>query len=440
LSLPHSNAGRKAGQLVQYQNMKPFLQTTLFFFALLLCGSLKAQVNHNNTTLNSSLFASAIGTNTTATGPYSFAGGENSQATALNSFAFGHYSNARGDHSQALGARTYAIASHSVAMGLDLQSNARMAITIGEGIYGNRLVNNKPSSLMVGFGSNLPTFFVGAANGAGKTGKVGIATSAPSAKLHVYDSGDANLKLNNDRSTVEWGIADASGSFSNWASAGDIVQEGQGNWQRMIFSTDAASSADKQFLFANNNSRMASINSQGQFQLYEGAANTGDQMSLDVRNSGNFYLDFDSPSGSTSLQRLHIGYVGNYNSNPAPNKVLDAVIMGSLEASQNGKSTDLHVFGEVMSCKMRTQEVLVENLGWCDYVFEKDYPLMPLKELREYIAENKHLPNIPSAEEVNQNGRQMADMQKRMMEKIEELTLYVLQLENKIEQLEKKQK
>ena len=60
-----------------------------------------------------------------------------------------------------------------------------------------------------------------------------------------------------------------------------------------------------------------------------------------------------------------------------------------------------------------------------------------MKEVENFIRENHHLPNIPSAEEIEQKGIQLGDMQKRMMEKIEELTLYIIELDKKNEVLKK---
>lgn len=76
---------------------------------------------------------------------------------------------------------------------------------------------------------------------------------------------------------------------------------------------------------------------------------------------------------------------------------------------------------------IRAKEVRVET-GWCDYVFEKDYKLRTVDELDKYISENKHLPGIASASEVEKEGLNVGEMNKAMMEKIEELTLYVIQI------------
>lgn len=73
-----------------------------------------------------------------------------------------------------------------------------------------------------------------------------------------------------------------------------------------------------------------------------------------------------------------------------------------------------------------------------DYVFDESYQLMPLNELQEYVKQNKHLPNIPSAKEIHEQGSiNLAEMNRLYLEKIEELTLYILQLEERISDLEK---
>ncbi len=83
-------------------------------------------------------------------------------------------------------------------------------------------------------------------------------------------------------------------------------------------------------------------------------------------------------------------------------------------------------------------EVLLAN-QFPDYVFTEKYDLMTLEDLRVYIDENKHLPNIPSAEEVGE-GMELGEMVRLQMEKIEELTLYILQLQEEIDELKKNQK
>jgi hypothetical protein len=84
-------------------------------------------------------------------------------------------------------------------------------------------------------------------------------------------------------------------------------------------------------------------------------------------------------------------------------------------------------------------EIRVKPINpWPDYVFEKDYQLMPLSELKSYIFKHKHLPNMPSATEMKQDGIDMEKTLNKQQEKIEELTLYILQLEERLKKLEGK--
>lgn len=86
---------------------------------------------------------------------------------------------------------------------------------------------------------------------------------------------------------------------------------------------------------------------------------------------------------------------------------------------------------------IRAQEIKVELTGWADYVFDKEYELPSLQEVKSHIEQHKHLPGIPSEKQVLEEGVNMGEMQAKLLQKIEELTLYVIQLQ---EQNEKQQK
>jgi hypothetical protein len=76
---------------------------------------------------------------------------------------------------------------------------------------------------------------------------------------------------------------------------------------------------------------------------------------------------------------------------------------------------------------------------WPDYVFQPDYCLRPLQELQEFIKVNKHLPDVPSVAEVAEQGQDIGEMNKILLRKIEELTLYILQQEERLTKLEAQQ-
>lgn len=76
--------------------------------------------------------------------------------------------------------------------------------------------------------------------------------------------------------------------------------------------------------------------------------------------------------------------------------------------------------------------------SWADYVFYNNYNLKSLEEVEDFIKANGHLENIPSAKEVEENGIELGEMNKKLLEKIEELTLYVIQLNKEIKELKSK--
>ena len=83
------------------------------------------------------------------------------------------------------------------------------------------------------------------------------------------------------------------------------------------------------------------------------------------------------------------------------------------------------------------QVLKVTQLNWPDYVFDKEYKLLTLPELATYIRKYKHLPGVPSVKEVTKEGVNVGDNQAVLLRKIEELTLYLLEQNRKIEVLQK---
>lgn len=80
--------------------------------------------------------------------------------------------------------------------------------------------------------------------------------------------------------------------------------------------------------------------------------------------------------------------------------------------------------------------MLVNADPWADYVFEPTYQLMTINQLEEYITTNKHLPNMPTANEVEATGVDLGEINRVLVEKVEELTLYIIALNKRMEQLE----
>ena len=88
--------------------------------------------------------------------------------------------------------------------------------------------------------------------------------------------------------------------------------------------------------------------------------------------------------------------------------------------------------------KIICEEVLVDSLFGCDYVFEPTYKLMPWPKVETYYKTHKHLPGVPPAKEMQEKGVQLGEMNMILLRKIEELHLYIEELHDKIEELNKR--
>ncbi|MCR5193389.1 MAG: hypothetical protein K6D59_08800 [Bacteroidales bacterium] len=103
--------------------------------------------------------------------------------------------------------------------------------------------------------------------------------------------------------------------------------------------------------------------------------------------------------------------------------------------------TGLSRLGNGFECsydgRVRTKSLTVTLDGWSDYVFDEGYHLPSLYELEKYVATNRHLPDIPSAKEVDENGVDLGEMNAKLLQKVEELTLYVIDLQKQIDELKK---
>jgi len=80
---------------------------------------------------------------------------------------------------------------------------------------------------------------------------------------------------------------------------------------------------------------------------------------------------------------------------------------------------------------IHSKAVVVDLNGWPDYVFKKDYSLLPLSEVKNYIDQNQHLPDMPSEQEMIKNGLNVSEMNKLLTKKVEELTLYLIEKDKK---------
>lgn len=142
---------------------------------------------------------------------------------------------------------------------------------------------------------------------------------------------------------------------------------------------------------------------------------------------------------TTGNANVFIGYRAGFNATGSNKLYIDntstasPLIYGDFSANGVGINTNKLSDGEInytlsVNGKVRATEVKVYT-GWADYVFEEDYKLRSLQAVEQYIKQYKHLPDVPSAKVVEKQGIFVGEMHATLLRKIEELTLYIIQLE-----------
>ena len=107
---------------------------------------------------------------------------------------------------------------------------------------------------------------------------------------------------------------------------------------------------------------------------------------------------------------------------------------GNVGIGTTNPQAKLAVNGDVFAKKVKVTQA---SADWPDYVFELNYQLPSLRDVEKYILEHKHLPDVPSAAIVEKEGQDLGEMNKILMQKVEELTLYLIEQDKRIKDLEK---
>ncbi len=281
-------------------------------------------------------------------------------------------------------------------------------------------------------------------------GSLGLGTTNPVGKIHIdlLESAISNAV-----------IIDNNSQTSNIQFRQDGINKGyiQSSGDNFLIGTNTGNPGGILYLGANGVNRVA-LNANGDVGIHTStpAASlhvlTGGNLDLTEANSGFLVLGstggtnlaFDNneiqarsngAAGTLFFQHkggnVRIGD-GDFSTGVRLGVTGDAIVNGNLRVGTQPLPSGFS-FG--VDGKMVCTEVLVRLVNnWPDYVFDTGYKMPDLYELRDFIKANKHLPGIPGAAEV-EKGLSLGEMQKLQMEKIEELTLYILQLKKEIDDL-----
>lgn len=148
-----------------------------------------------------------------------------------------------------------------------------------------------------------------------------------------------------------------------------------------------------------------------------------------------FYRDCEGPrvSSITMVENLDIPY--NFNA-------LDLSYTQGISYLKNGsyKFRIRETGDATFDGKLTVKEIEVKPKVWADHVFSDDFNLQGLSQLEDFITANNHLPGVPTAGEVQERGLNLGEMNAILIQKIEELTLYIIEQEKRISELEEKLK
>ena len=305
---------------------------------------------------------------------------ESEKATGVS---IGSTSIAPGMHAFSAGQLCNASGDVSIAMGYGVRSFGTKSITIGTS--SSLFTNLKENSLMVGFNlatGSSPSLYVGPSSGT-MPGNVGIGTADPFDKFQIGEGVESitfGSALNND---AGWFVGYMGMNVkrirtSQWQASSWVVEDdGSNSYGGGVIATDAAGN-----MFIIPVKKTANLN-----------YTISDASMFDRRMIGIYPGDYDETTGDIGL-----GYV----------KVQGNVVCRDLE---------------------------VTLTGWWDDVFKPGYKLMSIEELELYIALNGHLPGIPTEEEVVGETMSVQEMNLMLLQKVEELSLYIIDLQNQINEL-----
>jgi hypothetical protein len=278
------------------------------------------------------------------------------------------------------------------------------------------------SIVQANFASAQPTFVIGFGKPTNlliNSGKIGIGNTAPTSLLDVkYQDGNTNLYRATDQNGMyRWRVDQLFDMILSSPQGNDIVKIGQNNsWFNYSNFGIGTTSPDGLQV----NSTLSQETSKGVTNVRFGVFGATPSPRIILDQSGYTPFEIDNAQGrfriyTPGIERLII------NSN------------GDVGIGSSNPDAKLSVNGTIHSTEVKVDLTVPGP----DYVFEKNYDLLSLTELETYINQNKHLPEVPSAKEMEKDGLNLKEMNLILLKKVEELTLHLIDMQKQMDRQEK---
>ena len=259
-------------------------------------------------------------------------------------------------------------------------------------------------------------------------GRIGSRTSTPSTEIHTIDGDTPTLRLQQDGSSgfapQTWDLA---GNETNFFVR-DVT-----NGSTLPFRIRPGAPTSAIFIDVDGDVGLGSASPDAPLDVEESGNLADDEPHVKVQNTnatvGTRLMAFMSNRGGAEIQlenrELDVRW-GLRTENSATGFIINDPVSPNIEFRLT-QAGDVRIEGNFVSNGT--------TLNVPDYVFEDDYDLMPISQVAEFIKENRHLPNIPSAAEINAGYLDLTQMQLSLLEKVEELTLYTIEQDARISEL-----
>ncbi|WP_299158460.1 hypothetical protein [uncultured Tenacibaculum sp.] len=315
----------------------------------------------------------------------------------------------------------------------------------GSNVSGKKLHINGGTTIGTGYRASSV-----AGNGLAVEGKVGIGTTNPSERLDIEGEGITRMKLKTNSTTDMTGIIFQGARSTGLTSSHFIVTDGPSHYglkmnadEYLKFQTNGV---DRMFIESGGDIGIGTTNPDAKLHITDSGLSSVTSFQINnrfkFRGDGVFSWGANSDYGFLSWDTGKAIIAGRSDNNLSFQTSGTEKMVIKTNGDIGIGTNDTFGYKLAVNGRIGAKEVKVEvSSQWPDYVFTNTYKLPTLKEVEKHIQEKGHLKDIPSAKEVIENkGIELGEMNRKLLQKIEELTLYTIQQEKKIKELEKDRK